>query len=348
MGTGPFRLQNWVIGSHLVFAANDQYALGRPKIDEIEVRFSPDPNTLLVNVLGGAVELTLGKTISLEQAQEAQNLWPKGQVDVAPGNAVRIKPQFLYADPPVVLQLSFRRALYHAIDRQQIVDTLLGGLAPPAEDFLLSPNDPPVYSSIKGKIVRYPYDPRRAAQLIEELGCTRGPGGLLRNAAGQSIEVELRTNVVDLNQKTTLTVVDQWRRVVKAVPEIMPQARASDQQYRATFPGFELLRGADLDEVDDYHSSKQKTAENNWKGSNSGYANPGYDALLERYLVTIPIQERVGLIGDLLHHLSDQAVLMMLFWDVEAILIGDRLENVTARHRGSSHAWNAHEWSVTR
>ncbi len=34
VGTGPFRLREWLRGSHVVLAANDDYVLGRPKIDE--------------------------------------------------------------------------------------------------------------------------------------------------------------------------------------------------------------------------------------------------------------------------------------------------------------------------
>ncbi len=40
--------------------------LGHPDIDEIEVKFIPDPNALLANVLAGTVELTLGRGISVE------------------------------------------------------------------------------------------------------------------------------------------------------------------------------------------------------------------------------------------------------------------------------------------
>src|SRR5207249_4148597 len=87
VGTGPFKLKEWARGSHMTFAANDSYTLGRPKIDEVEVRFIPDPNTMLANVLAGAVEVTLGKSISHEQAIEAQSQWQAGTIEAAPGNS---------------------------------------------------------------------------------------------------------------------------------------------------------------------------------------------------------------------------------------------------------------------
>src|SRR5688500_12344361 len=47
VGVGPYRLREWAAGSHAVLDASDQYVLGRPKIDEVEVKFIPDGNTLI-------------------------------------------------------------------------------------------------------------------------------------------------------------------------------------------------------------------------------------------------------------------------------------------------------------
>ena len=38
IGTGPFKLRTWAGGSHVVVEAFDGYVLGRPKIDQIEVK----------------------------------------------------------------------------------------------------------------------------------------------------------------------------------------------------------------------------------------------------------------------------------------------------------------------
>src|SRR5579871_5332088 len=46
VGNGPFKVKEFVPDNHVTVSANDHYILGRPKIDEIEVRFIPDANTL--------------------------------------------------------------------------------------------------------------------------------------------------------------------------------------------------------------------------------------------------------------------------------------------------------------
>src|SRR5262249_45127714 len=42
VGTGPFRVRELVPGNHILLDANEQYALGRPKLDQIEVKFIAD------------------------------------------------------------------------------------------------------------------------------------------------------------------------------------------------------------------------------------------------------------------------------------------------------------------
>ena len=89
--------------------------------------------------------------------------------------------------------------------------------------------------------MRYEYDPRRAAQLLEELGYTRGPDGVAQNASGQKLAFEVSTTPADLNQKTILSIADYLQRAGMS-PEIVmiPTQRARDLEYRATFPGFSL------------------------------------------------------------------------------------------------------------
>jgi hypothetical protein len=53
------------------------------------------------------------------------------------------------------------------------------------------------------------------------------------------------------------------------------------------------------------------------------------------------------IIGEIIHHISDQLPLLPLFYDAEPALIGRRLVNVSAAHGvNSTQTWNAHEWDV--
>jgi hypothetical protein len=70
--------------------------------------------------------------------------------------------------------------------------------------------------------------------------------------------------------------------------------------------------------------------------------NPEYDALIERYLSTIPIPERLEIGREIVRHISEQLPAMGLFYSVQPMLISNRLVNVAA----ATDTRNAHLWDV--
>ena len=349
VGTGAYRIKEWAKGSHLILEANDRYALGRPRIDEIEIRFILDANTLIANVLAGVVDVTLGRRLSLEQGLQVREQWREGKLEVAPSNMIMVYPQFIDPNPAVIADLRFRRALMHGLDRQQMADTLQAGLSTVAHSWL-SPNQPQ-YRAIEAGTPRYEYDSRRAAQMIEDLGYVRGPDSGFRDARDQRLSVEIRTSAGDdLQEKAMFATADNWQRLGLGVEtSITPPQRSRDLEYRSTFPGFDLKSPPnDVRGLRRLHSSQTPLPETNYGGGNSSrYISPEFDALLDRFAMTIPMQERIQVLGQVVHHIADRLILMGLFYDTQPLLIASRLHNVTiARGPGASMTWNAHEWDV--
>jgi peptide/nickel transport system substrate-binding protein len=348
IGAGPFKLREWERGSHARLVAHDGYALGRPRIDEVEVRFIPDPNTLMASILAGAVDVTLGKNLSTEEAVQVRDQWRDGRLEVVPGNWIILHPQLLNPDPAVVTDVQFRRALLHGTNRQELVDTLGAGLSSVAHSYV-NPIEA-AYPESEPRIVRYAYDPALATRLIEGLGYTKGPDGIFRDSLGQRLAVSIRHTATDLvNVKTTLSVVDAWQRLgLVAEPAPVPQQRLTDAEYLATHPSFRLLAAVNtIEGLSRLYSSQAPLPENNFRGNNySRYMNPAFDALLDRFFTTIPARERTRLLGDIAQHISEQLNLMGLFYDTNGTLISGRLLHVNARHANSTQAWNAQEWDL--
>src|SRR5205814_10701610 len=127
IGTGPYKLQSYEPSSHLIAVANDDYVLGRPKIDEIEVRFIPSPTASVPNILAGAVEITLGRGLSIDQALNFRDQWKDGYIDILYGSPTILNPKHQNPTPSLVADVRFRQALLHALDRQAMADGLQGG-----------------------------------------------------------------------------------------------------------------------------------------------------------------------------------------------------------------------------
>ncbi len=346
IGTGPFRVKEFAKSSYVILEAFDDYVLGRPRVDQIEVKFFLDPKIIIAHILAGTVDANLGRGMSPEQALVVREQAWNGKADMAYSSWIALFPQLLNPSPPIIADARFRRALLYGTDRQQLVDALLGGLSTVADSFV-GPNDAE-YQAVQGSAVRYPYDPRLAGQLVESLGLTRGPDGSYLDSAGQRITLEIRTTADDdLREKTLLTVADHWRRLGLAT-ETVPIAvqRSQDLEYRVNRPGFELVRQPNTltdNALRRFHSSAAALPENGYRGSNRvRYMSPEYDALVERYLSTIPIPERLEIGREIVRHISEQLPAMGLYYSVQPMLISNRLVNVAA----ATDTRNAHQWDV--
>jgi peptide/nickel transport system substrate-binding protein len=345
VGAGPFRLNEWVLGSHLVMEANDRYVLGRPKIDRIEVKFIIDTNTMVANLVAGALHLTLGRGLTPEQVITVRDQWKDGVVDAALQNTTSLHSQFLNPDPPILTDVRFRRALLHAVDRQAIVDTFMAGLVPMAHS-IITPHEPE-YREVESRIVRYEYDPRRSIELLDGLGLSKGPDGFYRDAANRRLSIEVMTRSHPLREKLQQVIVDDWRRVgVVGETVVVPEQRISDRAYREDRRGFYFRFGNPYQFVE-WVSHEAPVAENRYVGRNSiRYQNSEYDALVERFERTIPRAERIRLLGDMVHHATDQLLLLTMFHEPEPVLISNRLVNAAGPRGISIQAWNAHEWDI--
>ncbi len=350
VGTGPFKLKEWERSSHLIFEANDRYVLGRPKIDLVEVRFITDDNTLAASLLAGAVELTLGRSLSGEQALEVRQQWRDGNIDLSYENWIAMFPQFLNTNPAIIADARFRRALMHAMDRQQIVDAFQPGLTTVAHSWL-SPNQPDYREIEERNVVRYDYDVRRAGQLLESLELTKGADGFYRDRSGQRLNVEARTTADDdVRQKTLFAIADYWQQAgIGTETVLIPRQRAADLEYRATFPAFELVRQPqDVRGLRSFHSRYTALPENSFRvtGNRTRYMNPEWDALVDRYFMTIPKPERVQIMGEIVRHISNEVLILGIYYNVSPTLLSNRLVNIGAAGQGATQAWNAHLWDV--
>src|SRR5262249_15804362 len=149
-----------------------------------------DPNTLVTNILAGDTDLSIGRGFTTEQAMELKDRWQQGRVVTFLKSWVAIHPQFINPSPAIVGDstasgVQFRQALYYPTNRQELVDTLERGVTQVANVYV-SPAVPE-YKEVADSVVVYQYDPRKAAELIEGLGYTKGPDGAYRSAAGERI-----------------------------------------------------------------------------------------------------------------------------------------------------------------
>ena len=177
IGSGPYLFKdfNKAQGSYLFEAFNDYYQ-GRPKADRlIYVRTGKS----LVSLATGQVDL------ANIQPEMAAPLKKKGLVVLKNERGWNKKLMINHRKPPFD-RPEFRRALAHAIDRQEVIDKAHRGFAIPASYGLLSLD----HEFYNHDTPDYPHDPVKAVKLIESLGYAKGADGIFQKD-GQPLKIEL-------------------------------------------------------------------------------------------------------------------------------------------------------------
>lgn len=164
VGTGPFKLREWVRGDHWTFEANTDYWRGRPCLDRIRHQIIPDLNALLVAAETGQVD-----TVIVPPVTEIPRLKRERKLDVIElPPAVPETIQFNVQDP-ILKDVRIRHAIAHAIDVPAFTRDVLKGVTQPATSVAV----PSIW--VYDPSIRMPeYNPRRARQLLAEAGY---PGG---------------------------------------------------------------------------------------------------------------------------------------------------------------------------
>jgi peptide/nickel transport system substrate-binding protein len=268
-------------------------------------------------------------------------------MSTGPSGWINMNPQFLNPDPPILLNPQFRRALYVGIDRARLAEELMYGLSGVLHSSI-HPQDPE-YQSIEPFIVRYDYDPRRAGQMIEDLGYRKGGDGMYQDPAGKPLSIQIMATQDDANAKPQFAVLDYWKTIgITPDAEIVTAQRQRDLAYRANFRNFALQSGVGYgaDGVNALLTREARTAERNYVGGNyTRYMNPEIDQLVERYFTTIPFGDRMQILGQIVHHTTDNLVWMPLYWRVLPTLMHGRLVGVRAIGEGDQW-YNAQLWDL--
>jgi len=358
---GPFKLTEFTPQVQAVFDAVDGYFLGRPKVDRIVVKQFPDGNTVLANVLAGAVDLSIDGALNEEHAIELKRRWDQegaGKVYFGTGTTQFVSMQFDRSVPnynPVIQDKRVRQGLYHAIDRDSYAEVVSGGVPDKGAHAILPP-DNPLYSYVKdGWKQRYPFDLNRASAILDSAGWRRGADGVLGNATGERMHLEVRATA-DAEKRAPI-IADMWKRVgVDPEIVIVPAPLVRDREYRQQFPGGEITaRGSQDAILTRLECSEQPTQGNRFSGNNRGHwCNDDYERLVEGYRSNLREDGRGQSIKQIQDLVLEELPILLLNYQTSSVFARKGVTAFQDDFAGGSEAGriygtysrNAHEWDI--
>jgi peptide/nickel transport system substrate-binding protein len=173
VGSGPYKVTNYVQGKSLSLERNADYfkggPKGTPKISKLEIRFIPDRQTQMAEMLSGGADLIMH--VPKDQADQAGKV---PHLQVVSGETMRIVFMQLNSTDntptPALKDIRVRKAITHAIDRESIVKNIVGA----GSRVLHTQCFPSQFGCTDEGATRYKYDPALAKKLLAEAGFPNG------------------------------------------------------------------------------------------------------------------------------------------------------------------------------
>ncbi|WP_028922236.1 ABC transporter substrate-binding protein [Pseudonocardia acaciae] len=164
VGTGPFMLQHWIKDQEAVLVRNPtHWRTGRPYLDELKIRVTPNDNTRILNVLSGTSDAA--DSIPFPQIRTIDE---SGRATVLVGAGGDMYVIWSNNATPPFTERAVRQALAYATPVDDINTIAFGGVAPIMNT---------VYPKAKywnEAAPGYPYDPGKAKALLATTSVPHG------------------------------------------------------------------------------------------------------------------------------------------------------------------------------
>ena len=169
VGSGPFKLKEWVKGDHITLVRNENYfKKGRPFLDSVIFRIIPSGATRATAFETGEVNaIFASQSFPYQQADRLKKLPNVIIKDI--GSPSMIGLNFNLKGNPILAKKDVRMAIAHAINKQFIVakgyrgvGKIIDSVIPPGIAWAYNPNVP-----------KYPFDIQKANALLDNAGYSR-------------------------------------------------------------------------------------------------------------------------------------------------------------------------------
>lgn len=167
VGSGPFKFKEVTMGDHLTVTRFDDYYLGAPLLDEIIIRVLTDKEARLAAFQAGEIDLDLREEDLITTNQFATVAGAKAYYLDTP----YVQQLTLKNDDPLFADAKVRQAISHALDKPNMVRTVVGDQIYTAWSVVGK-----IHWAHNPDVVRYEYDVEKAKALLAEAGWADSDG----------------------------------------------------------------------------------------------------------------------------------------------------------------------------
>ncbi len=335
IGTGPFKLKEFVPNSRIAYVRNDAYWGPKPVWDSVTFRLIPNPSARSAALLAGDVDLIeqvpadavkaleRADGVSVEKALSNRVIYLilDSHSDTSP-NLRDNAGQPLPTNP--LKDVRVRKAISLAMNRQALVDRLLDGQGVPTGQIV-----PPGFFGHDPAMPVAAHDPDQGRRLLAEAGYPNGFQMTIHGSNGRY-----------LNDVQQIQTIGQFltrigiQPTVEALPRQVFATRGNKFEFALGFYGW----GTDTGEAASTLRALLLTRDGKGDGaSNRGrYSNPALDALIKKALTIFDDKEREKALQHATRVAMEDVGIVPLYFQV----------NVWAARKGFGYTARADEFTL--
>lgn len=281
IGSGPYKFVEWVKDDHLTFVADEEYWQEPAKIKNVVLRIIPEATTRMNELIAGNVHFITALNAEQFAAIDTEKSdplsvqsWRKMHIGLAQNSIEPLKNKLV------------RQALNYAVDKEALIDGLMGGATNPLQSMVNAPQNNPALEP-------YPYDPEKAKALLAEAGYPDGFSMKLQASAGlygndKDVAQAVAQYFGDIGVETEVEIIENG----KFIDDVLYGYKVEDANYMGW--GTYIVLGPQLATITCDH------LDNDIK-----FCDPEYDTLVNQAIPETDLEKR--------QELSYQA--QQIIWD---------------------------------
>lgn len=304
VGSGPFRFVSAAQDKEVVIERNPDYWADKAKLYRVEFKVIPDATTRALELRKHSADVAINSLT----ADTILTLKRDGGLSVmqAPGTIYAYIA--LNMRDPVLKDVRVRQAMAHAINVQPIIQYLFRDQAQPAYSIL-----PPEHWAYDGDVKRYPYDPARARELLDEAGYRAKDGVRFHITMKSSTDETTRLLAAVLQQQLREVGIALDIRTYEFATFFSDITKGAYQMYSMRWIGGN--QDPDIFEyVFDSESFPPKRANRTY------YSNPRVDSLIRDGRTTLDQRKRKAIYDEVQQIVAEELPYINL-WYLDNVLV---------------------------
>ena len=318
VGTGMFKVES-VASDRVVLVANRDYWRPQPYLERIEFWYYADWNGLLEDY--GHGELLGFHPPSLQELPSVVGI-PTLNLFSAQSTGFGLVYLNLQRESlPFFQDKEVRQALLYALDRQSLIDQVMGGQGLVADSPIL-----PMTWAYNANLREYGHDPERAIGLLDASGWMDSNGDFIRDKDGVELAFTLLTSDDETMVQMAGEIARQWRAVgvdatIRPVGSENALNFVRSRNYDTALVEVDLT--ADPDPYPLWHSTQAESGQNF-----AGFANDEADQVMEEARFAADPEQRIELYHAFQQIFVEEVPSLLIYYPMYTYAVDQQVRDV--------------------